>query len=34
LLVGRLDVGYGRKLVRVAGSVLAVIGVALLANAV
>jgi urease accessory protein len=34
LLVGRLDVGYGRKLVRVAGSVAAVIGVALLANAV
>jgi len=34
LLVGRLDAGYGRKLVRIAGSVAAVIGVALLANAV
>ena len=34
LLVGRLDAGYGRKLVRIAGSAAAVIGVALLANAV
>jgi len=34
LLVGRLDVGYGRKLVCVAGSAAAVIGIALLANAV
>jgi urease accessory protein len=34
LLVGRLDAGYGRKLVRIAGSAAAVVGVALLANAV
>ena len=34
LLVGRIDAGYGRKLVRVAGSAAAVVGVALLANAV
>jgi urease accessory protein len=34
LLVGRLDAGYGRKLVRVAGSAAAMVGVALLANAV
>jgi urease accessory protein len=33
-LVGRLDAGYGRKLVRIAGSAAAVVGVALLANAV
>jgi urease accessory protein len=34
LLVGRLEAGHGRKLVRVAGSAAALIGVALLANAV
>jgi urease accessory protein len=34
LAVGRLDTGYGRQLVRVAGSAAAMVGVALLANAV
>jgi urease accessory protein len=34
LLVGRLEAGHGRQLVRIAGSAAAVVGVALLASAV
>jgi urease accessory protein len=34
LLVGRLEAGHGRQLVRIAGGAAAVVGVALLANAV
>jgi len=34
LLVGRLEAGHGRQMVRIAGGAAAVVGVALLANAV